>query len=93
LLAEISALKNIGLTAEAVVVDFIFKKIQPLKDRVYPTYQYKGVNDPSRVTDKQISEEDVLSRVDSMLRGKTSKVGTPPSYSAWNLPLVVSTDM
>jgi hypothetical protein len=87
LLAEISVLKNKGLTAEAVVVNFVFKNIQPLKDIVYSAYLYTGVNDPSRVTDKRISEEDVLSRVVSMLRGKASNVGAPPSYSTWNLPL------
>jgi hypothetical protein len=90
LLLEISVSKNRGLTAEAVVVNFIFKNIQPLKDRVYPAYLYTGVNDPSRLTDKRISEEDVLSRVDSMLRGKASNVGAPLSYSTWNLPPVVS---
>jgi hypothetical protein len=90
LLAEISVLKNRGLTVEAVIVNFVFKNIQPLKDRVYPTYLYTGVNDPSRVADKRISKEDVLSRVDSMLRGKASNAGAPPSYSAWNLPPMVS---
>jgi hypothetical protein len=84
--AEISALKNRGLTTEVVVVNFVFKNIQPLKDRVYPAYLYTGVNDPSQVTDKQISEEKVLSRVDLIPRGKTS-------YSAWNLPPVVSVRM
>jgi hypothetical protein len=47
LLAEICALKDRGLTAKAVVVDFVFKNIQPLKDRVYPAYLYTGVNDPT----------------------------------------------
>ena len=77
LLAEICALRNRGLTAEAVVVDFVFKNIQPLKDSVYPTYLYTGVNDPTQITNKRISEEDVLSRVDSMLRGKASNASAP----------------
>jgi hypothetical protein len=92
-LTEIPALKNRGLTFEAVVVDFVFKNIQLLKDRVYLTYLYTGVNDPSRVTDKHIFEENVPSRVDLMLRGKTSNVGASPSYSAWNLPPMVSVGM
>jgi hypothetical protein len=54
LLAEICALKNRGLTAEVVVVYFVFKNIQPLKDRVYHAYLYTGVNDPSRITNKRI---------------------------------------
>jgi hypothetical protein len=90
LLAEICALKNRGLTAEVVVVDFVFKNIQPLKDRVYPAYLYTGVNDPTQITNKRISEEDVLSQVDSMMRGKASNASAPPSYSAWNPPYVVS---
>jgi hypothetical protein len=38
LLAEICLLKEKGLTAEAVVADFVFKNIQPLKDRAYSAY-------------------------------------------------------
>jgi hypothetical protein len=41
LLAEVGLLKERGLTVEAVVADFIFKNIQPLKDRVYPAYLYR----------------------------------------------------
>jgi hypothetical protein len=70
-------LRNRGLTAEALVVHFVFKNIQPLKDRVYPAYLYTGVNDPTRITNKRISKEDMLSRVDSMLRGKASNAGAP----------------
>jgi hypothetical protein len=38
ILAEVGLLKERGLTVEAVVADFIFKNIQPLKDRAYPAY-------------------------------------------------------
>jgi hypothetical protein len=40
LLAEVGLLKERGLTAEAVVADFVFKNIQPLKDRAHPAYLY-----------------------------------------------------
>jgi hypothetical protein len=86
LLAEICALKDRDLTTEDIVIDFIFKNIQPLKDRVYPAYLYTRVNDPTRITIKRISEEDVLGRVDVMLRGKVSNASAPFSYYAWNLP-------
>jgi hypothetical protein len=43
LLVEICVLRDRGLTVEAVVIDFIFKNIQPLKDRVYPAYLYTGL--------------------------------------------------
>jgi hypothetical protein len=82
LLAEICMLKDKGLTAEAVVADFIFKNIQPLKDRVYPAYLYTRVNDPTRITNRWIPDEDLLSLIDLMVRGKTSNAGAPLSYSA-----------
>jgi hypothetical protein len=85
-LAEIYSLKDWGLTAEAVVANFVFKNIQPLKDRVYPAYLYSGVNDYTRVTNRRIPTEDLLSRLDMILRGRVSNAGAPVSYSAWNLP-------
>jgi hypothetical protein len=86
LLAEICLLKDGGLTAQAVVADFIFKNIQPLKDRIYPAYLYSGVNDSTQVTNRRIPNEDLLSRLDMILRGRVSNVGAPVAYSAWNLP-------
>jgi hypothetical protein len=86
LLDEICLLKDRGLTVEAVVADFVFKNIQPLKDRAYPAYLYSGVNDSTRVTNKKIPTEDLVSRLDMILRDRVSNVGAPVAYSAWNLP-------
>jgi hypothetical protein len=86
LLAEIGLLKERGLTAEAVVADFVFKSIQPLKDRAYPAYLYSGVTDSTQVTNKKIPAVDLVSRLEMILRGKVSNIGAPIAYSAWNLP-------
>jgi hypothetical protein len=86
LLAEICLLKERGLTAEVVVADFVFKNIQPLKDRAHPAYLYSGITDSTRVTNKKIPTEDLVSRLDMIPRGKISNVGAPIAYSAWNLP-------
>jgi hypothetical protein len=86
LLAEMCALKDKGLNAEAVFADFVFKTIQPLKDRIYPTYLYTRVNDPTQITNIRIPDEDILSQIDLMLRSKISNAGAPLSYSVWNLP-------
>jgi hypothetical protein len=72
--------------AEAVVADFVFKNIQPLKDRAYPTYLYSGVTDSTQVTNKRIPAVDLVSRLEMILRGKVSNIGAPVAYSAWNLP-------
>jgi hypothetical protein len=86
LLAEICLLKERGLTAEAMVADFVFKNIQPLKDRAYPAYLYSGITDSTRVTNRKIPTEDLVSRLDMILRGKVSNIGAPVAYSACNLP-------
>jgi hypothetical protein len=69
-----------------MVADFIFKNIQPLKDRAYPAYLYSGVNDSTRVTNRKIPTKDLMSRLDMILRGRVSNAGAPGAYSAWNLP-------
>jgi hypothetical protein len=86
LLAEVRLLKERGLTAEAMVADFIFKNIQPLKDRVYLAYLYRGLADSTRVTNRRIPVVDLVSRLEMILRGKVSNIGAPVAYSAWNLP-------
>jgi hypothetical protein len=86
LLAKVGLLKERGLTAEAVVADFVFKNIQPLKDRAYPAYLYRGLADSTRVTNRKIPSVDLVNRLEMILRGKVSNVGAPVAYSAWNLP-------
>jgi hypothetical protein len=86
LLAEVGLLKERGLTAEVVVADFVFKNIQPLKDRAYLAYLYRGLADSTRVTNRRIPAMDLVSRLEMILRGKVSNIGAPVAYSAWNLP-------
>jgi hypothetical protein len=86
LLAEVGLLKERGLTAEAMVADFVFKNIQPLKDRAYPAYLYRGLADSTRVANRRIPAVDLVNRLEMILRGKVSNVGAPVAYSAWNLP-------
>jgi hypothetical protein len=86
LLAEVGLLKERGLTTKAVVADFVFKNIQPLKDRAYPAYLYRGLTDSTRVTNTRIPAVDLVSRLEMILRGKVSNIGAPVAYSAWNLP-------
>jgi hypothetical protein len=86
LLAEVGLLKERGLIAEAVVADFVFKNIQPLKDRAYPAYLYRGLADSTWVTNRKIPSIDLVNRLEMILRGKVSNIGAPMAYSAWSLP-------
>ena len=84
LLEEIANIKQKGLNAHAVVIDFVYRCIQPLKDRIYPAYLYVGASDPTRETTWVMTEESVKARVELMLRGKAHNEGTPRPYSAWH---------
>jgi hypothetical protein len=86
LLAEVGLLKERGLTAEAVVADFVFKNIQPLKDRAYPAYLYRGITYSTQVTNRSIPAVYLVSRLEMILRGKVSNIGASVAYSSWNLP-------
>jgi hypothetical protein len=86
LLVEVGLLKERGMTVEAVVADFVFKNIQPLKDRAYPACLYRGLANSTRVTNRRIPAVDLVSRLEMILRGKVSNVGAPVAYSTWNLP-------
>jgi hypothetical protein len=57
-----------------------------LKDRAYPAYLYSGINDSTRVTNKRIPTDDLVSQLDMILRDRVSNAGAPVAYSAWNLP-------
>lgn len=92
MLAKIANLKDRGLIAEAFVIDFVFKNIQPLKDKLHLAYLYTSVRSPSRVTNKRFTEEDVLSQAKMMLRGAIVNDGDPRAYSAWSLPPAISYD-
>jgi hypothetical protein len=86
LLAEVGLLKERGLTAEAMVADFVFKNIQLVKDRAYLAYLYRGLADSTRVTNRRIPAMDLVSWLEMILRGKVSNIDAPVAYSTWNLP-------
>jgi hypothetical protein len=44
--------------------------IQPIKDRVHPTYEYWGQSDPTREVNRKISKEEMVARVSQMYSGK-----------------------
>jgi hypothetical protein len=67
LLVKVGLLKEKSLTAETVVADFVFKNIQPLKDRAYPAYLYRGIIDSTRVTNRRIPAMDLVSQLEMIL--------------------------
>jgi hypothetical protein len=66
LLTLVGDLKKKGLTGGAVAISFCRHMIQPIKDRVHPTYEYWGQMDPTRDVNCKISQEEMTARVTQM---------------------------
>jgi hypothetical protein len=62
-LNQIKLMKDQGLSGVGVVVSFIRRRVQPLKDRVHYGFEYTGCQDPTRVTSNEFSEGEVLKRL------------------------------
>ena len=63
LLARIADLRQKNVTGEAVMFDWMKRRIQPLQARETFGFQYQGTTDSSRYSEEEISDEEVFSRV------------------------------
>ena len=72
------------LTGEAVVFDWIRRRIQPLQARVTLGFQYQGTADPSRYSKEEFSDDVAFSRVQRLLRNVKKVLIVPNTFSAAN---------
>jgi hypothetical protein len=42
-----------------VTLNFICRRVQPCKEQVHPLYEYSGSGDPTRVSTRNLSHEEV----------------------------------
>jgi hypothetical protein len=56
-------LKNRGVTGGSVARSFFRWLIQPIKDRVHSTYECWGQSDPTREVNRNLSMEEMATRV------------------------------
>ena len=63
LLELIANLKQNWITGEVVAFDWMKRRIQPLQARVTFDFEYQGTSDPSRCSNKEISNGEALRRV------------------------------
>ena len=68
LLTRIADLRQKNVTGEAVMFDWIKRRIQPLQSRDLLGFQYQGTTDSSRYSEEEISDEEVISRVQRLQR-------------------------
>jgi hypothetical protein len=77
----VSDMKKRGVTGAAVARSFSRWMIQPIKDRVHPTYEYWGQSDPTREVNRKVSKEDMAARVSQMYSGKVKIKKCPKVHS------------
>ncbi|CAO2147344.1 unnamed protein product [Urochloa humidicola] len=83
LYAKIEDLKsNGGVTTESITFSWVERRIQPLMEKGSWGYEYKGGEDPSCASPEDLSEEEVLSRVRSMLPKVTERPVMLELYNA-----------
>ena len=63
LLERIAILRQNNLTGEAIMFDWMRRRIWPLQARETLGFQYQGTADSSRYSEEEISDEEILSRV------------------------------
>ena len=79
------------MTGEAVVFDWMKRRIQPLQARETFSFQYQGTIDLSRFSEEEISNEEVFSRIQRMLKNVKNVPVVPDTFSAANPPKQVYT--
>ena len=93
LLARIAELRQNNLTGEAVVFDWMKRRIQPLQARETFSFQYQGTTDSSRYSKEEISDEEIFSRIQRLLKNVKDVPVVPNTFSAANPPNQVWTEV
>lgn len=83
---QIKALKNRGLNGVTVVASFMRRQIQPLQQRQHYGFEYTGTTDPARVTTEELSDADLLERLQHVLAGVSALPAPHDEYDANNSP-------
>ena len=74
------------LTREAVMFDWMKRRIQPLQARESLGFRYQGTTNPSRYSEEEISNDVVFSRVQRLLKNVKKILVVPGTFSAANPP-------
>jgi hypothetical protein len=79
------------LTSFGIVLSFLHRRVQPLKERENLGFEYSRAEDPSRMVPAlELTDEEVLERVQKMLKGASIVLLTVFEYSANNPPPAIS---
>ena len=90
-LERICTLKQQGLTGFGIIFSFLRRRVQPLKERENFGFEYSGAEDPSHMVPAlELTDEEVLERLQKMLKGVSVVPLAVLEYSANNPPPTMS---
>ena len=79
------------MTGFGIVSSFLRRRVQPLKERENFGFEYSRAEDPSRMVPVlELTDEEVLERLQKMLKGASVVPLTVSEFSANNPPSAVS---
>jgi hypothetical protein len=81
ILEMVKDLKNRGVTGASVARSFCWRLIQPIKDRVHPSYEYWVQSDPTREVNRKVSMEEMAAKVSQIYFGKVKIKKCPKAHS------------
>lgn len=91
LVNQIKSLKIQGLSGVGIVASWIWRRVHPLKERENYGFQYTCLNDSSRMKSEELSEAEVLARLQGLLKDVNVMLFRTEEYSAEKPPPAVST--
>ena len=80
LLSRIADLRRKNLTREAVMFDWMKRRIQPLQAREKFGFQYQGTTNSSGYSEEEISDEEVFSRIQRLLKNVKDVLVVPNTF-------------
>ena len=86
LLARIANLREKNMNGDAVMLDWMKRRIQMLQARETLSFQYQGTTDSSRYSEEAILDEEVFSQVQRLLRNIKKVLVVPDKFSAAGPP-------
>ena len=89
-LKQIRAMKDQGLSGVGVVANFIRRRIQPLQERIHYGFKYTGLEDPAWVTADELTEGEVLKRIQNVLVSVQTIPYQYPEHDHQHLPAAIS---
>jgi hypothetical protein len=84
LLDIIAAHKEMGVTSTSVMFSFFKRRVQPIQQRHILGFEYKGVEDPSRMCAEELSDEAALTWVRRVLLDVDAVPYVPQLFTSQN---------